>query len=384
MKILLVNDYIVPIGGTEGYIYNLKELLESRGHTVKLFGSDKTKEQYNESQQRKYIGKYINKIFNIKLYFAFRKILREFQPDIIHLHNIYNELSPGILFGVDHNNIIMTVHDTLLVNPVSVLSERNGTNCIARTCKGCSNCIGWKGAVYERIKHWIHSPLLQKIRLFITPSQFMADFMREAGFGPIKVIPNGIKLFNYAPITNWNNLLYVGRLSKDKGVEVLLKAFADVIKSQPTIQLTLVGTGPDREYFEALAQDLSLSKNVNFTGAQNKEQIEEHYKQSTIVVVPSIFPDNFPTVCIEALSVGRPVIGSNIGGIPEIISNSTGYIVYPEDNTILGSSITKVLNNKIEIKKKSTNSKSVIDRFDLCFHIKEMEKIYEKKYTIYN
>ena len=343
MKILLVNDYIEPIGGTEGYIFNLKKELEKRGHIVKLFGSNKTKEQYIQSQQRKSVGKYINKIFNIKLYFAFQKILREFQPDIIHLHNIYNELSPGILLGVHQKNIIMTVHDTLLVNPVSVLSERNGNNCRERTCIGCNNCIGWKGAMYERVKHWIHKPLLSKIRLFITPSNFMADFMREAGFNPVKVIPNGIELFSFAPITNWNNLLYVGRLSKDKGVEVLLKAFADVLKVHPRVQLSLVGSGPDRDYFVKVAEKLSISSNVTFTGAQNKKQIEEYYKQSTIVVVPSIFPDNFPTVCIEALSVGRPIIGSNIGGIPEMVDNQ--FLFNPKDHEDLFRRIISMLSH---------------------------------------
>lgn len=378
MKILLVNDYKDVIGGTEVYMWSIKKALEEKGHVVSIFGSDKNKEKYNISQKNQSLTNYFNRIFNLKYYFEFKKILQVFHPDIIHVQNIFNELSPSILIAVKSTPLIMTVHDNLLVNAVTVLSARTGKECKNRTCGGCNNCVGWKGAVYESFKRKIHKRLLKKIKLYITPSEYMSDFIQEAGYNPVKVIPNGIKLLEYSEIKDFNQILYVGRLTKEKGVEYLLRSMPEVISVFPKIELKLVGDGSDKNYFIEMAKNLNISKNVNFVGNVSSDEVKKYYKNSTIVIVPSIYPDNFPTVCIEAMSVGRPLIGSRIGGIPELIDNGdNGYLVRPYSPESLAQKIMLLLLNKKLLNKFGSNARNKAEKkFDINEHIRKLENIY--------
>ncbi|HRN69931.1 MAG TPA: glycosyltransferase family 4 protein, partial [Candidatus Woesebacteria bacterium] len=211
MKIILASDYQNMIGGTEVYMWAVKRALEAKGHSVKIFGSEKTIEEYIKSQQTKTINRYLKKLFNISIYFQFRRLINEFKPNIIHFHNIYNELSPSVILAAGSIPKILTVHDTLLVNPVSILSERTGKDCKKRTCGGCMNCIGWKGMIYEYIRINFYRIFLENILVYATPSIYMKNFMMEAGFKNIEAIPNGIALLPSSKIINFNNLLYVGR-----------------------------------------------------------------------------------------------------------------------------------------------------------------------------
>lgn len=346
MKILLVNDYLDKIAGTEIYMYSLKEELEKTGHVVKVFGSGKTKDDYYKSMIDKSVKKYLLRFFNPYSLHEFRRVVKEFQPDIIHLQNIFNELSPSILIATGSIPVIMTVHDSLLVNAVSNLSERTGKACKKRTCGGCMNCVGLKGAIYENIKRPIHRLLLKKIKLYITPSDYMNEFITEAGFKPVKTIHNGIKPLKYTPIKNFNRLLYVGRLTKQKGVDYLIKAMPHVIKEIPDVLLTIVGEGEEKESLSRLVLKLNLLNNVHFAGRVSPDKINNYYEDTTLVVVPSIYPDNFPTVILEAYSAGRPVIGTKIGGLREIIDiNNTGKLVNSNNSQEIEQAIIKLIRN---------------------------------------
>src|SRR5260221_432372 len=109
MKILMVNDYKENIGGTEIYLFSIMEQLKKQGHEVRLFASDVTAQEYFSVSYNKSIVKYIIRIFNISAYRKFKKLLREFNPDIIHIHGIYNEITPSILWNMNHKAVIMTV-----------------------------------------------------------------------------------------------------------------------------------------------------------------------------------------------------------------------------------------------------------------------------------
>jgi glycosyltransferase involved in cell wall biosynthesis len=379
MKILLVNDYKETIAGAEIYMQTLKEALEKKGHTVRIFGSDKTKEEYILSQKDKSVLSYLKKLFNFESYLKFQKTVSDFKPDIIHLQNIFNELSPSILLAAKSTPMVMTVHDSQLVNSVSILSERTGKECKKRTCGGCMNCVGLKGAMYEFVKRKFHKLLLNKIKLFITPSQYMRGLIQEAGFHPVITIPNGIKILSYSRIRNFNKLLYVGRLTKDKGIEFLLRAIPTKIEKFSNVKLTLVGDGVDKKYFLNLTKELKIQKSIRFIGSVNREDIEKYYINSTIVVLPSIYHDNFPTVCIEAMSVGRPIIGTNLGGIPELVVNDkSGFIIQSRNSAIIAKKAIELLSNRRLLNQMSGFAAKRSKQFLLKRHADEIEEIYNK------
>ena len=273
----------------------------------------------------------------------------------------------------------MTVHNNQIVNAVSVLSERSGKNCVKKTCGGCRNCVGLKGAIYEYIKRKIHKRLLGKVSLYITPSLFMKNLIEEAGFYPVEHIPNGFSLFKYSKMVNYNRILYVGRLSKEKGVNYLIKAMPNVLSVHKDAKLVIVGDGPEKDSLLELTKKLSLNNNISFRSSSTRKDIETFYRNSTILIVPSVYDDNFPTVVIEAMGIGRPVIGSYRGGIPELIENKvTGTFLRDVTSSEISKVIVSLLGSRATINKYSKHANIKSKNFSLDINAKSIEKIYER------
>jgi glycosyltransferase involved in cell wall biosynthesis len=157
----------------------------------------------------------------------------------------------------------MTVHDNRIVNAVSILSERTGKECKSRICSGCLNCIGIKGTIYEKIKRPIHRVLFKRINLYITPSRYMESLINEAGFYPSKTINNGINLYTPSDIKNFNHILYIGRLVKEKGLQILIQALDQIKKKFSNIKLTIIGSGSKKSDFVTLSKKLCLESTLS-------------------------------------------------------------------------------------------------------------------------
>lgn len=383
MKIVMVNDYQDNIGGTETYMYTLIKELEKKGHEVILFTSDVTSQEYFSPGYNKSFFKYVLRLFNFFYFWKFRKFIKETNPDVIHIHNIYNEITPSILLFLNHHAVLMTVHGSQMVSPVSLQTERTGKPCKNPICEGCTNCIGWKGSMYELIKRFVYRLLLHKVKLYIAPSNYLKSVLEQKKYTPVIRIYNGIHLFSYEKLIHSQNLLYVGRLTTEKGVLVLIDAFKKVIKKIPDAQLMIVGKGYLKEEIENKIQKTQLEKHISFAETVNADSMKTFYAEATVVIIPSIYPDNLPTVGLEALSVGRPVIGSRIGGIPEIIKhNETGVIIDPNNTNQLATGIITLLSSRKSLEKMSKNARKFAEtNFDIRSHVTQILKQYENIMT---
>jgi glycosyltransferase involved in cell wall biosynthesis len=245
--------------------------------------------------------------------------------------------------------------------------------------KNCIKCIGIKGYYYEKIKRKISERLFKNIDLFIAPSlRIKKDFMKT-GILNIKNIYTGIKLLKYSKLNEGNNLLYVGRLSKEKGVEYLLKAMIDIMKKIPTVHLNITGSGPEKENLEELIKKLKLEKYVSLIGQVPNKDIEIYYKISNILIVPSICAECLPIVCLEAMSAGRPIIGSNVGGIPELIDNGkNGYLIKPRNPKKIAKKVLKLLSNRKLMEEMGENGRKKAEQFNIKKHIEEIGKVYQE------
>lgn len=279
-------------------------------------------------------------------------VIAEFHPDVVHLHNIYHQLSPSVLRPLAQHRIpnVMTLHDYKLACPTYQFLD-HGQICEAclgghffhattRRCKDGSVSASLLATV-ESYAHGIthaYSP----VRLFIAPSRFLADKMAEAN-----VFPDRMRVLNHfidsagiqAKSDAGKGFVYAGRLSAEKGVDVLIEAAARL----PAITLEILGDGPARPELERLADRLAPGR-VNFHGRVGKDAVHTAMRSALAVVVPSRWYENQPITILEAFACGVPVIGTRLGGIPELVTDGlTGYVVAPNDPAALAARMDELV-----------------------------------------
>ena len=396
LKILIINDKGFLFGGAEVRLLNQKRELMRRGHVVRIFSSNFDYGKKNFSDYRfsgfnvneKSIIKWFNQIFNLRSYFKLKEILKEFKPDIIHIFNIYYQVSPSVLKCLKNIPTIMSICSYEMICPMGAVPA-SSVKCNYKFGKQCLKCIGsFKGYYYEKIKQKVYKILLNNIDIFVAPSKNIKKNFIKQDFINSKIITiyNGIKLFKYSEVKDTKKILYVGRLYKEKGVEYLLNAIPLIFKKIPKVRCDIVGDGPERERLERLVKKLKLSKNVKFLGKIAYEKIEECYRRSTVVVIPSICPEAFCLVGLEAMSVGRAVVGTNIGAIPEWLEDGrTGFLVEPKNYKDIANKIIKLFENQKLLKMMGERAHIRVEKFSIEEYVKNLERLYEKilkKYTI--
>lgn len=382
MRILFINDYGYEVGGAETYLLNLKKGLEKNGHTVKILSSDRKgpKKPFSDYTfkgiNQDSVGRVFPYMWNVHALLTLKNVLKEFNPDIVHLHFVFYHASPSIFLALKNIPTIYTAHAHELIGPMGVKRTKR---CTHPEEESCIYCLGIAKYLPERIKMIAFSLLKKSIDYYVSPSKHHLKLIQEYGYYPSMNIYNGINLFPYSEITNTKTILYIGRLSQDKGVINAVAAMKDIVKKIPDARLIIVGSGPEERSLKKYAKDNNLEKNIIFTGKIDNTHVEEYYKKSTLLLVPSTHPDNLPTVCIEAMSVGRPIIGSNIGGIPELITDGdTGFLVEPGNAQAIATQAIKILSNPELIKDMSQNALHKSSQFEITTHIEKIEKLYKK------
>ena len=355
MRILLVNKFHFLKGGSEKYYFELGELLKQNGHEVAYFSMEdernlKTgdKEYFvpkfdlNNSSKLKALDVISNKE-NKKI---MEKALDEFKPDIVHLNNFQRQLSASIIGPCVKRNIpiVFTAHDVQAICPAITMLDNDKNicelcmkgkyiNCVKKSCNKGSKAKSFIGALegyyYRRNKIYT-----DKINYIITPSEFYKNKFIEDGINPNKIeaIHNSIKMDDYNVETfDEGYALYFGRLSKEKGILNLINAF---IKTNGG-KLYIAGEGPEKENIENIIKENQLENKVKLLGFLNKEQMIEYIRKCKFVVVPSIWYENCPYSILETLAIGKPIIGANIGGIPELISHNENGFIYNSKSELI-------------------------------------------------
>jgi glycosyltransferase involved in cell wall biosynthesis len=146
------------------------------------------------------------------------------------------------------------------------------------------------------------------------------------------------------PPGNPHRLLFVGRLSREKGVDVLLRAMPSVLREQPQTRLVVAGEGPERTSLECLATTLGIGDAVQFTGSLSGEKLEEQYHRAGICLLPTLWMENCPVAVLEAMAYGRAVVATRIGGVPELVRDgTTGVLVERANHRDLAGALISLL-----------------------------------------
>ena len=313
-----------------------------------------------ESKYQKYFIKNVdlhkfNLVNIVKFFYNYeavrnlKKLIKTEKPDIAHLHNIAHQFSPVIINVLKKHKIpvVQTLHDYKLICPNSKLYSQN------RICEKCNGgkyyqCFLNKCMHNSRSKSflgmleaYLHQSILksyQKIDLFLAPSQFMKDACMRFGVSEQKIktiynfIPENFINFNNSNINEKNQdpyLLYFGRISEEKGIDVLLDA---LLLTNSKINLKIVGEGPDSEKLKTKIKNNNLSERVEILGHKVGEELKNLILNSKAVVIPSLWHENMPFSLIETLVLKRPVIISRVGGMPELIKEGFNGLSFKPGN----------------------------------------------------
>jgi glycosyltransferase involved in cell wall biosynthesis len=352
MKILLINNYHFIKGGSETVYLNTGKLLESKGHEVIYFSSTNDNNllhgknnlfvESKYSTEMSFIGKVKgipNFIYSKSAFHNLEKLIIREKPDIAHLHIFYGVLTSSILKVLKKRGIpcVMSIHEYRLLCPTyTFLNSKNEIcekcangnkfNCIINKCNKNSlpNSIISAIETYYRDFFFSH---LKYIKHFIMVSNFIREKHIEyngAYREKSSVIYNFHSIFTSSIVKLSDkkcDLVYFGRLSKEKGIITLIKS----LENKPEITLNIVGTGPEEKRIKDYIKSKKI-KNISLLGYLSGENLWSIVQSARYTVVPSEWYENNPMNVIESLLLGTPVIGANIGGIPEIVKKPHGFI----------------------------------------------------------
>ena len=382
MKILFISDYGFSEGGVESYIENLKKVLESNGHQVKIFTSNAHSElrHFNDysfqSINANSFLRFIPYIFNVNSYFSLKKVLNDYKPDIVHLHYIFYHTSPSVLLLLKNIPTIMTLHAHEIVAPVGIA---NNKMCKHSSIGYCFHCVGIPRYLIEKFKRYLFNFLSNSIDTYISPSKYYMDIYKRHGLKNIRKVFNGINLFNNHKLTHNHCVVYAGRLAPEKGVQVLIKSVPLALKKIPDLKVFIIGSGPFYEELFLMSRNLKITSNVFFIKRVEKQKLFTYYRKADVVIMPSIGQESFGLVGVEAMSVGRPVIASRIGGITEWLDDGkTGFLVDPGNPDQIAAKIIKLFSDRKVIEQMGKNARKKAEQFSIEKHADEIEKVYMK------
>lgn len=396
MKILLVNKFLYPKGGSETYIFKLCDILNKNGHEVQFFGLENEKNTVGNTA-----GSYVSDIdfskgasknlkaplriiYSTEARKKIRRVLEDFAPDIVHLNNIQFHLTPSIILEIEKyrrkNNksvkIIYTAHDYQLICPSHGLFDND-----LRVCEKCiggnyTHCLRTKCVKNSRAKSllamtdayfWRISKAYSYIDAIICPSRFLKSKLdTDKRFADKTVtLHNFIETDGNSSVEKEGFVLQLGHLSKDKGTNTLLEAASRM----PDTRFVFAGYGESVDYIKTV-------KNAEFVGFKTGDELKELISKASCTVCPSEMYENCPYSVMESQVLATPVICADIGGIPELIENGKTGLLFESGNAHdLEAKLRYLLETPELVREYSENCKNL--------KLESPESYYEKLIKIY-
>lgn len=355
MKVLMVNKFLYPNGGSETYIFKLGEYLQSQGHEVQYFGMEhegrcvgNRAEAYTSDMDFHGGTKLAKLTYPIKTIYSsearkkIRLVLDDFRPDVVHLNNFTYQLTPSIILEIQKwkkqtgykCRIVFTAHDYNLICPNHMLNNPNSH----KNCEKCLgghfiNCVKGKcihGSIAKsaigtmEAYFWKLNGVYKYIDSIICCSKFMKSKMDSNPLFANKTtaLHNFIDKVEWEDVQNKDYVLYFGRFSEEKGIGTLL----NVCRKLPEIHFVFAGTGP-------LEEQVNKLPNVKNVGFKSGNELDSLIREARFSICASEVYENCPFSVMESQQRGTPVIGANIGGIPELIRDDVDGRLFESGNS---------------------------------------------------
>ncbi len=355
LNILFCHNYYQHLGGEEETVFKEKELLERNGHKVILFtrNSDEI-DNFNFFQR---IFSLFEVVFSFLVYRRLKKIIEKESPDIVHVHNIFPLISPAVYYAAKscHIPVVQTLHNYRFLCLNGLFLRNNGRIC--EKCQKGDFIYGILNKCYRRsfmqsfvmaFVLFIHREIRtfnSKVDILIAPSCFLKDKFTKVGFPESKfcVKPHFTEIsdnMSLAPFENY--AVYIGRLSKEKGLFTLVKAFKKINE----VNLKILGEGAYRERLDNYITEEKIA-NVSLFGYIKGAEKDKILKRAMFLVLPSEWYENMPYAILESFACGVPVIASSIGGLRELVTDGyNGLLFEPGNAEDLAQKIGRLAGNK--------------------------------------
>lgn len=398
MKILMVNKFLFQNGGSETYIFKLGKYLSDQGHEVQYFGMDHTERcvgnrvnayttemDFHKCSMLNKIVYLFKTIYSVEARKKIRIVLEDFQPDVVHLNNFNYQLTPSIILEIKkwnkkrENNcrIVFTAHDYQIICPNHMLNNPvthmncekclggHYINCVKGKCihgSAVRSIIGMTEALI-----WNKAGVYKNIDSIICCSEFLK---RKLDSNPV-LKDKTVAIHNFIDQTEEHDtekkdyVLYFGRYAEEKGINTIVEA----CRMLPDIPFIFAGKGP-------LKSALNGIHNITDIGYQSNVILDTYIREARITVCPSVWYENCPFSIMESQVRGTPVIGSNLGGIPELITDGQDGNLFECNNAEELAGIIKHLWNSPEILAVYTDNCIRIHRDGLQEYSDKMLKIF--------
>ena len=410
MRILLVNYRYFISGGPEKYMFNIKKMLEENGHEVFPFSVHSNKNV--ETEYSKYFVEPIGgrdatyfdevkktpksilqmltrSIYSLEVERAIIKEIKEVRPDLVYIIHFVNKLSPSVIAGSKKMGlpVVLRLSDYFLLCPRFdfLYNKKVCEDCLS---KGYISCIK-KRCVKEslfasvirvfamKFHKLIH--IYNDVDAFITPSKFLKKKLVANGFDQKKIIciptftVSGSKV-EKPKVGTYG--LYLGRITEEKGVETVIKAYEKIKDHQ--VKIMGDDTTDEAKRLKNYVKQHEM-KNVEFIGFKNGVELEEIIKGSRFTLIPSIWYDNLPNTALESFQYSKPVIASNIGSLPELVLDGiNGYLFEPGNADALAQKI-KLLDDNTMVENMGKASQERLQKlFSPQRHYDDLIKIFDK------
>lgn len=388
MKILHINDYYAPVGGVETYLLELIDILDSRGFKNAFI--------YQKEHPRTppINGK---SIYHIPINYSSEQLRRKVSdivyketPDIVYLHDVHN---PEMINWI--SQLVPTIGYIHIFFPVcpglGKLFRRGDQVCEYPYSIGCipkiylRRCASARhpGSVFRIMRSTkVYLNAYRSLQKVVVASNYMQSLLLTNQIPPHKItilpyfinIPDQSQLDKYQPDPNKPSIFFAGRLEYEKGLNYLIDV---IVKMRNTAHLYIAGDGSLKSNYVQLAQELNVADRVHFLGWLSDGELAEYYQRCAVTVMPTLMPEPFGKVGVEAMANRRPAVAFDVGGIPDWLKDGyNGFIVPPRDVEKLASKIDHILENPNLAAHLGANGRQYVeDNYSVSKHVEGLELI---------
>jgi glycosyltransferase involved in cell wall biosynthesis len=355
MRILLISDYATRSGGAELMVLALRDALRRRGYDARLLASSARPLGLPSEADYECFGitsrlRGLIQLVNPSAVWRLRRVLADFQPDVVHVRLFSSQLSPAILPVLAGVPAIHHVAWYRSICPIGTKMLPDGASCrqpagVACLRSGCFSPYVWPFAMLQLKlgQRWQGS-----FNLVVANSHATKRRLEAEGVGPVEVVWNGVPVrAARGHFADRPTIAFAGRLLREKGADVLLEAFAQVVARIPQAALLIAGDGPERTALSSQIGRLGLGDSVTLLGHLSREELERRFSHAWVQAVPSRWEEPFGLVAAEAQMRGTAVIASDTGGLAEFVRpGETGLLVPPQDSEALAVALLSLLESR--------------------------------------